>query len=55
MKKTSTTNILAKIFKKKPVKKVKTKVVAEEVLSDEKVVSEEPQTALGKLWKWFNT
>ena len=39
----------------KPVKKVKTKVVAEEVLSDEKVVSEEPQTALGKLWKWFNT
>ena len=39
----------------KSVKKAKNKVVAEETLPDEKLVSEEPKTALAKLWKWFNT
>jgi hypothetical protein len=39
----------------KPVKKSKTKVVAEEVSTKEKVTQEEPKSALAKLWKWFNT
>ncbi len=39
----------------KSVKKSKTKVVAEEVYSKEKVAQEEPKTGLAKLWQWFNT